>query len=101
MATTADPFVRNTLPPVATAALLHGLLWAGLLALALLLPAAAAATTPWQWIEGSLAAALGWILRLPLWWIPINVAFFPLLLAAVNLDPAPGLVLGVFAVLYS
>src|SRR5262249_4899091 len=72
-------------PPVAPAALLHGALWAALLGVAALVPAALATSTPWSWIEGPLAALLGWVARLPLWWVPINVAFFPLLFAALGL----------------
>ena len=101
MALTAEPLPRSALPPVATAALLHGVLWAGLLSVAALLPVTLSAATPWSWIEGLLAAALGWIARLPLWWVPINLMFFPLLFAALGLDLAPGLVLAAFLVVYS
>jgi hypothetical protein len=101
MSTIVERLPRGDLPPVATAALVHGLLWAGLLAVAALLPAATVAATPWSWIEGPLAAVLGFLARLPLWWAPINLVFFPVLFAALGLEIAPGLVLAAFLVLYS
>src|SRR5262245_45701385 len=101
MSTIVERLPRGDLPPVATAALVHGLLWAGLLAVAALLPAATVAAAPWSWIEGALAAVLGFLARLPLWWVPINLVFFPVLFAALGLEIAPGLVLAAFLVLYS
>lgn len=101
MSVTAERLPRRELPPVATAALLHGMLWAGLLGTAALLPMALAAATPWRWIEGLLAALLGCLVRLPLWWAPINLAFFPALFAALGVQFEPGTVLAAFLVLYS
>ena len=98
---TAEPLERSALPPVATASLVHGVLWAVLLGLAVLLPATPSGATALSWIEGPLAAAIGWAARLPLWWIPINLAFFPLLFAALGLELAPGIVLTAFLILYS
>ena len=101
MSTIAERLPRGNLPPVALAALVHGVLWSGLLAVAALLPAATVAAAPWSWIEGLLAALLGFLARLPLWWVPINLVFFPVLFAALGLELAPGLVLAAFLVLYS
>jgi SAM-dependent methyltransferase len=98
MAAIADLSPRRALPPVATAALIHGAVWAGLLTLSALVPFSAA--LPWPWIEGSLAAALGRVARLPRWWLPINFAFFPLLLAALELEVPPGFVLAAFLLVY-
>ena len=100
MAATAELLPRRTLSPVATAALLHGIVWAGLLGVALLMPSSAPASS-FSWIEGLIAAALGCLAHLPLWWLPINLAFFPLLLAALDLEVPPGIVLAAFLVLYS
>jgi len=97
----AERAARGRMPPVAAAALLHGALWAALLGAAALSPAALAAQTPWTWLEGVLAALLSSIVGLPLWWAPINLLFFPALLAALSVQVEPVFVLAAFLALYS
>ncbi len=63
------------------------LLAQGVAALALLLPSAH--LPPLSLAQGALAAALGWLIGLPRWWLPINAALPPLaaLLLALAIDP--------------
>jgi SAM-dependent methyltransferase len=49
--------------------------------------------------QGAAAASLGWLLRLPLWWIPINLLFPPAVSTAAMLALPPWLFLGAFLAL--
>lgn len=80
--------LRSPLPRVALCQLL-GLTAAW--ALAGTLPLAALV-----WVSGAVAAGLGIVLRLPIWWLPLQLLFAPALLAAQSLAIHPGWYLAAF-----
>ncbi len=54
----------------------------------------APAILPWPALAAAFAVALGWLLRLPPWWLGINAVFVPALGASLTLDVSPLWALG-------
>jgi hypothetical protein len=72
------------------------------IALCLACAAQAAAVIPvalWPWCEGLCAGAIGAALRLPRWWLPINLLFFPAAFALLTLNVPAEFYLAGFAAL--
>ncbi|MBL8480677.1 MAG: methyltransferase type 12, partial [Rhodocyclaceae bacterium] len=57
--------------------------------------------SPWGLLlmQGGFAAATAWWMRAPPWWIPIHLAFSPLIVLALRAQIAPGWYLGIFLLL--
>ena len=49
----------------------------------------APAILPWPALAAAFAVGLGWLLRLPPWWLAINAVFVPALGASLTLDVSP------------
>lgn len=87
--------LSGQIPPLLLA--LVAQLTAGAVLLALRLSGALQGPAPLLLLaHGSLAAALGACLRLPVWWIPLNFLFIPAAVALHEWDLPPGLFLGGF-----
>jgi SAM-dependent methyltransferase len=81
--------------PLPRAALCQAL--AALTALALTKLGLEAGWPQLAWVIGLAAALLGWLLRLPPWWLPLQLVFAPALYWAQQLALAPGWYLAAFA----
>lgn len=84
--------------PLAAAAASHALSVLLLLALAAS-PAAVLPVALWPWCEGIIAAAIGAAVRLPRWWLPINLLFFPAAFALLTFDLPAAAYLAAFGAL--
>jgi SAM-dependent methyltransferase len=51
-------------------------------------------------LEGIMAAALSWTLRLPIWWLPMQLLFVPLLILALRFEISPYIYLCGFILLW-
>lgn len=51
------------------------------------------------WLQGLFAALIGWILRQPYWWLPLNLLFFPAAILMLTLDVPTWIYLGIATVL--
>jgi hypothetical protein len=92
------PFPSGQVPPVVLA--LVAQLAAGATLLALRLSGALQAPAPAMLIaHGLLAAALGACLRLPAWWLPINLLFIPAAVLLLECELPPAVFLGGFILL--
>lgn len=74
--------------PLTAACAIHALSAAICFAL-MAAPAPALPTLLWPWCEGLCAAALGAAWKLPRWWLPINLLFFPAAFALMALNVPP------------
>lgn len=85
------PLPTAKLPPLLQAGLAHLLAW--LIALGLAFGAQplnlAITWTELALFQGLLAATIGYFLRLPVWWLPINLLFFPMLVQAMQWEISP------------
>jgi len=53
----------------------------------------------WPYVEGASAAVIGMAVGLPWWWIPINLLFFPAMVALLGVEVPPLVFLAMFCVL--
>jgi SAM-dependent methyltransferase len=95
----ADIALTLTRNPLAAAACIHALSAALWLALAAQPVGATLPAALWPWSEGLCAAAIGAALRLPRWWLPINLLFVPAAFALLTLQLPAEVYLAGFGVL--
>jgi len=89
--------VRRAVAPLPVALLAHAIALGGVFLIPVLgiaLPLSVAAL-----IEGIAASALGRLLGLPMWWVPINLLFLPIVLLLAQQPVAPMWYFGGFAIL--
>lgn len=57
--------------------------------LILALPSAALSLFEWSAVQGLLAGAISYFMRMPVWWMPIHLVFIPLIIVTLALNISP------------
>ena len=90
--------------PLLAAAAAQGMATVTVILMMAMIPAGAAPSIPpaaWALLQGAVAAAVGYRLRMESWWVPIHALFVPGLVWMLALELPPELALGLFCLLGS